>query len=350
MKRNEITLKLIVKQRFYYLFEVLVIFLGIFLFTSIPYGLVNLIDPAIFEPLYYVLRAALILTAIPLFLYLANFLMEKQRKKVILKEDISPSKNFLNLFKITKKNFKFQLLYGALLLFLIFIPLDFFTYLLSPETLSYQSTVLVFGYNSYFFGNYVIFLSSIIFIPLCVAIYEESLTRGFLANRGNDYFNEMSAVIISSFFFGLGHFGHYLLNPSSGLSIVSPLIWFLQTFFVGIILAMVIQRRHWIFPGIFAHTLNNVITSHTIWNYIHGTDFSFMTMYVYLPLLIMGIILFIWQFSRIKESLSIGFKEFKTYFARDKIIKESSSDVIIRILMDFLFGLIIFLIGYFTVF
>jgi len=309
-----------------------------------------IIDRVIFEPLYYLVKAAIIITAIPLFLYLANFLMEKQRKKIILKEDISPSKNFLNLFKITKKNFKFQLLYGLLLLFLIFIPLDFFTYFLAPDTLIYHSTVLVFGYNSYFFGNYVIFVSSIIFVPLSVAIYEESLTRGFLANRGSDYFNKMSAVILSSFFFGLGHFVFIFTIPSLGLPIIFPTIWFLQTFLVGIILAMIVQRRHWIFPGIFAHTLNNVITSHTIWNYINGTDFSFMTMYVYLPLLIIGIILFIWQFSRIKESLSIGFKEFKTYFARDKRLKESSSHVIIRIMLDFLFGLIIFLIGYVTVF
>ena len=68
-------------------------------------------------------------------------------------------------------------------------------------------------------------------------------------------------------------------------------------------------------------------------------------MYVYLPLLITGILLFIWQFSRIKESLSIGLKEFKSYFARDKNIEERSLDTIVRIIMDFLFGLIIFMIG-----
>lgn len=350
MRRDETPLKTIFKQRIYYLLEVLIIFLGIFLFRILPSGLSFIIDPVIFEPLYYILKVAIILTAVPLFLYLANFIMEKQRKKLILKEDISPSKNFLNLFKITKKNFKFQLLYGVLLLFLIFIPLDFFTYFLSPEMLSYQSAVLVFGYNSYFFGNYVIFLSSIIFIPLSVAIYEESLTRGFLSNRGSVYFNRMSAVILSAFFFGLGHFGFIFSTPTLELPIMVPTIWFLQTFLVGIILAMVVQRRHWIFPVIFAHTLNNFITSHTIWNYIHGTDFSFMTLYVYLPLLFIGIILLIWQFSRIKESVSIGFKEFKTYFVRDKKIRERSSDVLIRIIMDFLFGLLIFLIGYITVF
>lgn len=352
MRRTEGPLKTILRQRFYYLLEVLIIFLGIFIFMLIPSILLPfLIDSnsLVFEPLYYLLRAVIPIISIPLFLYLATFIMEKQRKKLILEVDISPSSNFLRLFNITKKNFKFQLLYGVLLLFLIFIPLDFFTYLLIPDMLDYQFAALnpagEFSFNSYFNENYYIFLLSIIFVPLCVAIYEESLTRGFLTNRGSDYFNKMSAVILSSFFFGLGHFGYIFIISSPGLSIIFPIIMFLQTFLVGIILAMVVQRRHWIFPAIFAHTLNNVISSYSIWNYINGKDFSFMSMYVYLPLLIIGIFLFIWQFSRIKESLSIGFKEFRTYFARDKSIRERSSDVIIRIIMDFLFGLIIFLIG-----
>ena len=352
MGRHESPLKTILRQRLYFLFEILIIFLGIFIFMLIPTFLLPfLIDSnsVIFEPLYYLVRAITLITAIPLFLYLATFIMEKQRKKLILKEDISPSRNFLSLFNITKKNFKFQLLYGVLLLFLIFIPLDFFTYLFSPELLNFVSVALEpageFSLNSYFSESYFIFLLSIIFIPLSVALYEESLVRGFLTNRGSDYINRMSAVILPSFFFGLLHFNIFFIRPSLGLPIIFPIIWFLQTFFVGIILAMVVLRKHWIFPAIFAHTLNNIISAHSIWNYINGQDFSFMTIFVYIPLLVIGIILFIWQFPRIKESLLIGFKEFKSYFARDTRIKERSSDVINRIILDFLIGLIIFLIG-----
>jgi len=274
--------------------------------------------------------------------------MEKQRRSLILEEDISPSRNFLILFNITSKNFKFQLLYGILLLFLIFIPLDFFTYLI-PNMLSFASTAIEpageFSLNSYFNENYSIFLLSIVLIPLCVAIYEEALTRGFLTNRGSDYFNKMSAVIISSFFFGLGHFAYILTPSASGLPIIFPIIWFLQTFLVGIVLAMVVLRRHWIFPVIFAHTVNNIITSHSIWNYLNGIDFSVMTFFVYIPLLIIGIILFIWQFSLIRESLAIGWKEFKSYFTRDENVGENSLETVVRIMMDFLFGLLIFFIG-----
>jgi len=351
MRKPRSTLKTIMQQRFYYLFEVLVIFLGIFIFMLIPTFLLPIlidVNDVWFEPLYNLLRAAIMIVVVPLFLYLANFLMEKQRKSLILDEDISPSKNFLNLFKISRSNFKYQLLYGILLLFLIFIPLDFFIYLI-PEMLSFSSTAIEpaaeFSLNSYFNENYSIFLLSIIVIPLCVAIYEESLTRGFLTNRGSDYFNKMSAVIITSFFFGLGHFA-YILSPSSaGLPIIYPIIWFLQTFLVGIILSMIVLRRHWIFPVIFAHTFNNIITSHSIWNYINGIDFSYMTFYVYIPLLIIGIVLLIWQFSLIRESLTIGWREFKSYFTRDERIGESSLETIVRIMMDFLFGLIIFLVG-----
>ena len=352
MRRTEGPLKKILRQRLYFLLEVLIIFLGIFIFMLIPTFLLPFlidVNSVIFDPLYYVLRAVIPLTAIPLFLYLSTFIMEKQRKKLILKEDISPSRKFLSLFNINKKNFKFQLLYGVLLLFLIFIPLDFFTYFFSPETLSYTSIALdpagEFSLNSYFNESFYIFLLSIIIIPLSVAIYEESLVRGFLSNRGSDYVNRMSAVILPSFFFGLGHFRYFFSRPVLGLPIIFTINWFLQTFLVGIILAMVTLRKHWIFPAIFAHTLNNVISSFSIWNYINGQEFSFMTIYVYIPLLIMGIILFVWQFSRIKEGLSIGFKEFKSYFSRDKSIEERSLDTIVRIILDFLFGLIIFMIG-----
>ena len=350
MRRPKNPLKKLFKQRIYYFFEVLIIFLGIFIFMLIPTFLLPFfIDfkSIIFEPLFFILRAAIIIVAIPLFLYLANYIMESQRKKLILEEDISPSKNFLTLFNITKKNFKYQLLYGILLLFLIFIPLDFFTYLFLPDTLSYLSIVLnptgELSYNSYFMESYYVFLISVIIIQISVAIYEETLFRGFLANRGSDYFNKMSAVIMTSFVFGLGHFIYIFTTPSIGLPIIFPIIWFLQTFIVGIILAMLVLRRRWIFPVIFAHAVNNIITAHSIWNFIHGNDFSFMSFIVYVPLLIISIILFVWQFSRIKESLSLGFKEFISYFKNDNEMGEGWLKKIVRLMMDFLFGLIIFI-------
>ncbi|TFG14868.1 MAG: CPBP family intramembrane metalloprotease, partial [Promethearchaeota archaeon] len=298
---------------------------------------------------YHTIRALVIIIAIVLALVFSNFLLQSQKRKIILEEDINPSIKFLNLFAIKRANFKYQILYGVLILFLIFIPLDFFTYLFIPEMLDYQAYSLgVYtetSINSYLLESYFVFLISVVIIQSFVALYEEALNRGFLANRGSEYFNKMSAVIMSAFFFGLGHFSYILYSSSFAVSIVFPLIWFFQTFFVGIVLAMILIRKRWIIPGIIAHALNNIITAHAIWNYLQGNDFIIIAISLYLPLLIVGIILLIWQFQRVKEGLSIGIKDFSKYFKNDPKIRETTSDKIIRILLDFLFGLIIYGVG-----
>jgi len=342
----------IFKQRLYFMLETLIVFLIIFLFLLYPTYFLFLIDEStktIIPIAYQIVRALVIIIAIVLALVFSNFLLQSQKRKIILEEDINPSIKFLNLFAIKRSNFKYQILYGFLILFLIFIPLDFFGYLFIPEILEYQAYSLgVYtetSINSYLLESYFIFLISVVTIQSFVAIYEEALNRGFLANRGSEYFNKMSAVIMSAFFFGLGHFSYILYPSSFAVSIVFPLIWFFQTFFVGIVLAMILIRKRWIIPGIIAHALNNIITAHAIWNYLQGNDFIIIAFSLYLPLLIVGIILLIWQFQRVKEGLSIGIKDFSKYFKNDPKIRETTSDKIIRILLDFLFGLIIYGVG-----
>ncbi len=352
MRRRLNTRKRIFKERFYFFAEVLVVFLTTFILLLYPTLftlLINDTNKSIISPIYYLLRALVIIIAIVLALIFSNYIFQSQKRKIILKEDINPSVKFLNLFKISKSNFKYQLLYGILLLFLVFIPLDFFTYLFIPEMLNYISYSLgaysEASINSYLLESYSIFLISVLVIQFSVAIYEEVLNRGFLTNRGSEYLNNMSAVIISAFFFGLGHFAYILYPSSTGVSFIFPLIWLFQSFFVGIILSMILLRKRWIFPGIFAHALNNIISAHAIWNFLQGNDFSIIAIYLYLPLLVISVFLLIWQFSRVKESLSIGIKEFSSYFKNDRKIKETTTDKIIRILLDFLFGLIIYAVG-----
>jgi membrane protease YdiL (CAAX protease family) len=352
MTKQKTPLKTLFRQRLYFFFEVLIIFLGLFLFMLIPVYLVPAFldqNSVYFEPVYYVVRAVCAIIAIIIFLYLSNFIMESQKQKVILEEDISTAQNFMNLFKISKKSMKYQLLYGMLILFLIFIPLDFLTYLFLPEMLNYSAIALnptsEYSLNSYLLEDYFIFLISVIIIQIFVALYEEALTRGFLTNRGSDYMNKMSAVIISSFFFGLGHYRYIFTRTTAGFPALYPFIWFIQTFLVGIILSMIVLKKHWIFPVIFAHGFNNIISAHAIWNYLEGNTFILMTLTVYIPLLVISVMLLVWQFSRIKEGLSIGFKEFKTYFKNDRSIGEETLEKIARIMLDFLFGFIIFLVG-----
>ena len=97
---------------------------------------------------------------------------------------------------------------------------------------------------------------------------------------------------------------------------------------------------------IIAHTLNNIVSAHAVWSLNNAIDFSVVALYLYLPLLIIGCVLFIWQFSQIKESLSIGFKMLKSYFKRDNASEDTKGDIIFRVFFDIIMALIIFLMGF----
>ena len=115
-------------------------------------------------------------------------------------------------------------------------------------------------------------------------------------------------------------------------------------------LSIFIVKKKRIWPVIFAHAINNIISAHAVWNYLQGNDFSLVAIYLYLPLLIISVIiviLFMWQFPRIKQGISTGFDEFKTYFKKDDSIGESKSDLYFRVFFDFLIGLLILIIGLF---
>jgi len=348
MARKQSSIKTMFQQRIYFLLETILIFLGLFI-TSIILIALSFLESygVIYGIIFYLIRAMTVILAVTLFMYVSNLALYKKRQDLIIERDISPSRSFLGLFGIKKSNFKFQLLYGILILFLVFIPIDFLTYFFVPEMLVYSAEVLTFDIsNSYFSESYLIFLVSVIIIQFSVAFYEESLTRGFLTNRGSDYVPKMSAVVISSFYFGMGHFA-YILNPYSPQAhIIFPFIWLTEAFFIGIILSLTVLRRRWIFPAIFAHGMNNIISAHAIWNYLQGNDFMILAVFLYLPLMLIGVVLLLLEFPLIKESFSIGIKDLKSYFKNDAQIKEQTDYKIIRIMLDFLFGFLIFILGF----
>ena len=221
--------KSIVVDRFLFLIEVFIVFLGIYFFLLLPKLLFQY--EGISGPLFYFLRALMLFIAVPIFIALAHIVLESQRKELIVEEDISAVMGHLKLYKITKKNYKYQLLYGFLLLFILFIPLDFFTYLLLPDMLKYNAvTIGSSPTDTHFYAPYLIFIISAIIIQISVAVYEETLSRGFLTKRGSENFNKISAVIIASFYFGLMHFA-YIRDPlSANFPWYFPLVWFFQAF------------------------------------------------------------------------------------------------------------------------
>ncbi|MFX1394504.1 MAG: CPBP family intramembrane glutamic endopeptidase [Promethearchaeota archaeon] len=350
MESHESIKKRIIRDRFKFLGEVLFVFIFIFLFLIIIlYGLLPLIvdkNSIIYGLLYYLLRAIIIIIVIPLALFIINKII-LQEKNIINEDILSPAKEYLKLYSVTEGDFKDQLLYGVLILFVVFIPLDFIIYFLVPEMLEYTGAVLsTQTTDTYLIQSYYIFLISVIIIQISVAIYEESLSRGFLTKRGSEYFHKMSAVVISSLYFGLMHFAYYLNPISKDYPIWFPFIWYLQTFIVGIMLGIFILKKKRLFPVIFAHALNNIISAHAVWNYLQGNDFSLVATYLYLPLLVVSAALFILYFPRIKNGISIGFNEFKTYFKKDESIGESKGDLYIRIFFDLFIAFLILILGF----
>jgi membrane protease YdiL (CAAX protease family) len=341
------------KRRFsFFLYDVALVFVVLFLLLIIPLYLVPFIveeDSVLYGIFFYVLRAIVVLVGIPLTLYLTNLIFEFQKKKVIIEEDISPATGHLKLFKVSRKNYKYQILYGFLIFFIVFLPIDFFTYLLVPETIVYQAVVIGTRstniYLSPLTDSYIIFLISAIIIQLAVGITEETIARGFLAKRGGEYFPKMSAVIISSLYFGLGHLA-YLLD----LFLWYPVLWFVQAFIIGIILSIFVLRKKWILPVIIAHTMNNIVSAHTIWSFWQGVRFQLVIFFIYIPLFIIGIlfivvcVLLVWPLPSVKRGFSNGFEIFRSYFKKEKE-ERTVGDSLFRVLFDVIIGCLIFLMG-----
>ena len=345
-RKKEIALK---RFRFFYQ-EIVWGFILIFVFLLLPLFLIPLIvndTSPLSGILIYSLRAIFVILGILLIFPLSNLIFESQKRNIIVEEDISPGKGFLKIYKMSNKNYKYQIFYGLLSFFLVFLPIDFFTYLLVPRMLEYQSLALP---DADVYLNpgtpYILFLISVIIIQFSVSISEETISRGLLTKRGSEHFFSMSAVMISALYFGFGHFAYFLNPISRFFPIWYPFIWFLQAFIIGIVLSLFVLRKKWIFPVIIAHTLNNIISAHAVWSFNNAVDFSVVALYLYCPLLIIGCILFIWQFTQIKESLSIGFKMLSSYFKRDNNNEDTKGDLIFRVFIDILMGLIIFFMGF----
>ena len=113
-------------------------------------------------------------------------------------------------------------------------PITFVLVLLSPS----KTTDLYLRENNYF-----LFLVVVIIIQFSVALTEETVSRGLLTKRGSEHFFKISAVIISALYWGLGHFAFFLDPISRTYSVWIPFLWFLQAFFIGIILSLLVLRR-----------------------------------------------------------------------------------------------------------
>ena len=101
------TKRKIIEERLYFFIEVVIVFLGVgiilMLIPSSVYQFITSENAVFLGPLFYFLKAIVFLIALPLMLYLSNYLMEFQDegKPELKTKDLN--KNPLKLFSVKKK-------------------------------------------------------------------------------------------------------------------------------------------------------------------------------------------------------------------------------------------------------
>jgi hypothetical protein len=183
-----------------------------------------------------------------------------------------------------------------------------------------------------------------IIIQLSISFSEETIFRGFITKRGSEYFNKLSAVMISTLYFT---FAEIFLNKAfTSVNSYILLIWFVKSFIIGLVLSLTIIKRKWLLPLILVKTLYSILLSVVVWDYLRGGTFILPLIIIYSYLLIISLIVLILQFSRVKDSLQIGITMLKTYLKDDIKSKESKGDKLFRILFDILSAFVVFLLAF----
>ena len=150
----------------------------------------------------------------------------EEKQSLVLKEKAEPSLNIL-FQGFTFKNFGSQLKTALIFICIIYIPLDFFSYVIplifKLDVLEYQIETL----TSSFWGNYLLYdfnlmIIMTIIIHFFVAFKEEFVFRGFYINIGENKLNKSSIFIYSAFLFGLAHFSYIFTSNGSSNSIFFP--------------------------------------------------------------------------------------------------------------------------------
>lgn len=342
--------RLIAKERLRFVFyEIAIAFLLIFFISSVEYMILPLgLNPELLGITFYTIRTIIVLLAIPIVIHIMKRLMGSSQKEMRAKTKVSAFKSHFMLYKISKSNYSFQLLYGILLLFLVFIPLNFFLYLLIPEMISYNTYSLGLSLqNAYLIKikNFAIFFILLIVIQISIAIVEETIYRGFINKRGSEHFNRISAVFISAYSYAFLSL-LYFLNPFRITALNwFPLIWFFASFVIGLILSLITLRRRWLFPAIFAHSISNIIMICMIWCFLNGWNYSELMLFIYLPFISFSLFFLMFQYKRIKGSISIGIGMLRKYIKNDDKIDERNDDKYFRIFFDVVIGFLVFLIG-----
>ncbi|MHA1730115.1 MAG: lysostaphin resistance A-like protein [Promethearchaeota archaeon] len=338
-------------SRFYLLSEILIILVFNFIFFYIFYMVIgpSLSNGSEFDIIIIYLEylfSILLGSFVGLYIIKAIF-----TDKVInpLPDDISPFQDIISLFTIKKSNFRYQVMYSILLLFLIFIPLDFLAYSI-PGVMQFSVNSLlgdspVTSINRYLtFTDFLKFIGFATIVHFCVGFREELFFRGINVTRGRKHIGNYPAVIVFSISFGLAHFA-YLFNSNNLTTDFFPaLIWGVSAFLVGTVSALFIMQKRYIWPLIIAHSVNNILSSIALWQFIQGQEYTTIALILYLPLLIISFIVVVIFRSKIKSGLKKFGKLFPEYW---KSIGKTKVHCLLITLIDIGLSIILWLVGFY---
>ncbi|MHA1820177.1 MAG: lysostaphin resistance A-like protein, partial [Promethearchaeota archaeon] len=255
-------------------------------------------------------------------------------------------------FKMTKENYKYQILYAVLLVFLIYMPIDFLSYSI-PGVMDFSLNALLssenpteLDINGYLrFTNIIPFLLYVVIIQFCVGFREELYFRGILVSRGRKYMKPNNTIIVSSFIFGMSHFVYYSEMPQGAQSLFYSILWAVTAFIVGFAAATFFLKKRYILSIIIAHSINNIISTTALWmrrNLV--LDFINIALRLYVPLLLVSLFLLIFYRQIVKNGLAEGKRVLSDYI---KTAGTTTGGKLKIISADILIGILILMMGIF---
>ena len=244
-----------------------------------------------------------------------------EKKSLVIKEKVDPNLNLL-FQGFTFKNFGSQLKSALILICIVYIPLDFFSYVIplifKLDVFVYQVDAL----TSNFLGYYLLYdinlmIIMTIIIHFFIALREEFVFRGFYIYMGENKLTRSTAFIYSAVLFGLAHFSYIFTTIETEGSFFYPFWWGFNALIIGITSAYFYISKKQLWPLIIAHWTNNVLSAIILRRNMDGGSFwqeSFLTIYV--PIFALGIVLFVVY----RKSLINHVKRIYNFF-RDYIIE-----------------------------
>ncbi|MHA1647856.1 MAG: lysostaphin resistance A-like protein [Promethearchaeota archaeon] len=228
---------------------------------------------------------------------------------------------------------------GIILLLVFYVPLDCIGYMI-PGVLQYSAksvgASVLNAPDNYFGASLLIFIVSALIIHISVATREEFVFRVFFIDVGRKEIGKLTAVLFSAILFGFAHFNYIFEEVDAGFSPFYPIIWGVSALIIGFVAAIYYAKKKRILPLIIAHFLNNIISASAIRKFVLGKEFwSYTLIYMYLPLIFIGIILFIFTFTHLRQYFRYFIAIFKNYHRENPKIQTVLIDVLLIVMLWF---------------